>query len=134
MARSVKNVKNSLKFKANVKTGVLSVRVGVRKYVVPAQARILASDDYIFLSFTASSELYKIDGKKLIPMGSGEDATDAFAKLNPGRKRRVRRVSKVAMPEEVLNALKKLPSGFRLGYDSSGKPRLIKSRTRSKKK
>ena len=134
MSRSVKNVKNSLKFKAQVKEGLLTVRVGVKKYVVPVEARILSSNDFIFLSFPASSELYEIKNKQLSAMAPTADASAAFTSLNPGRKRRGRRAAaETAMSKELADALSKIPSGFKLGYDASGKPRLVKKRTRKSK-
>lgn len=129
MDRNVKNVKNSLKFKANVKQGILSVRVGVKKFAIPGQARILSNGDYIFLSFSANSELYKIQGKKLTPMDANEDATAAYAQLNPGRKARRRRAAREMSPE-LANALRAIPFGYKLGYDLSGSPRLVKKRLR----
>jgi len=134
MSRSVKNVKNSLKFKAQVKEGLLTVRVGVKKYVVPVEARILSGPEHIFLSFPASSELYEIKDKQLLPMAPTTDASAAFASLNPGRRRRGRKTSETTMPKELADALSKIPSGFKLGYDLSGKPRLVKKRTRKSKK
>lgn len=55
MSKTVQSVKNSLKFKAQVKSGLLSVRVGVKKYVVPVGVRMIANGDYMFLSFPATS-------------------------------------------------------------------------------
>jgi hypothetical protein len=133
MSRNVKNVKNSLKFKAQVKDGLLTVRVGVKKYVLPVEARILSSDNYIFLSFPASSELYEIKDKKLVPMSAGADAAAAYSALNPGRKRRARRSSGASLPKDVAEALSKVPSGYKIGYDASGQPRLVKKRTRRSK-
>lgn len=136
MSRTVTNVKNSLKFKAAVKDGLLTVRVGVKKYTLPVEARILTSSDYIFLSFPASSELYEVKNKQLSPMAPTADATEAFAALNPGRKRRGRRGggASASMPKDVMDALSKIPSGFKIGYDTDGKPRLVKKRTRRGKK
>jgi hypothetical protein len=134
MSRSVKNVKNSLKFKAQVKEGLLTVRVGVKKYVVPVEARILSGPDHIFLSFPASSELYEIKNKQLSAMAPTADATAAFNSLNPGRRRRGRKASaETAMPKDLADALSKIPSGYKLGYDATGKPRLVKKRTRKGK-
>lgn len=134
MGRTVKNVKNSLKFKAQVKQGLLTVRVGVKKYVVPVDARILSSSGYIFLSFPASSELYEIKNKGLVPMAPNADATAAFNALNPGRKRRGKKVSEASMSKDVIEALSKIPPGFKVGYDATGKPRLVKKRTRRPRK
>jgi hypothetical protein len=130
MSRNVKTVKNSLKFKAQPKSGILTVRVGVKKYVLPMEARILTSPGHIFLSFPASSELYEIKNKGLAPMNPTADATAAYAALNPGRKKRTRKTSETSMPAELASALSKIPAGFKLGYDASGKPRLVKKRTR----
>ena len=78
MARSVQNVKNSLKFKAQPKSGILSVKVGVKKFVVPVEARMLSGDGYMFLSFPAVSELFKVEGKTLTSMDSKADASEAL--------------------------------------------------------
>lgn len=85
----------------------------------------------MFLSFPASSELFKIDNKNLKPMGVNEDATQAFEKLNPSRRRGRRRASSVEMPSALVEALKGLPSGFKLGYNADGSPKLVKSRKRA---
>lgn len=133
--KTVKSVKNSLKFKASPKAGLLSVRVGVKKYVLPVSARILSNGEYIFLSFTASSELYKVKNKQLVAMKPEEDAANAFTALNPTRKRASRRRSAAAeLPAALQEALKKVPSGYKLGYDASGTPRLVKKRVGRKSK
>lgn len=134
MKRNVKTVKNSLKFKAQQKEGILSVRIGVRKYNVPIEARILSDDEFIFLSFPASSELYHVSGKTLTPMDSDADATNAYAALNPVKKRtRRRRAKPVEVPDAVQAALKSIPKGYRLQVDIDGTPRLVRSRVRKKK-
>ncbi|MCB8932608.1 MAG: hypothetical protein M9921_06670 [Fimbriimonadaceae bacterium] len=134
MKKNVKSVKNSLKFKAQSKEGILSVRVGVKKYNLPVEARILSNEDYIFLSFPASSELYQVKDKKLSPMAAEADASAAFAALNPAKKRaRKRRTVQAEVPTEVANALKKIPRGYRLGFGPDGEPRLVRTRTRAKK-
>lgn len=132
MQKTVQNVKNSLKFKANERDGILSVRVGVKKFVVPLKARMLSDSKYLFLSFPASSEMYRIEGKTLIALDKGDDATEAFEALNPGRRRggRKRGGATTEMPAELAEALKNLPSGYRLGYSTDGTPKLVKTRTR----
>jgi hypothetical protein len=133
MQKTVQNVKNSLKFKAHEKDGVLSVKVGAKKFVVPVKARMLSDADYLFLSFTASSELYSVDGKKLVPLSADKDANLAFEKLNPGKKRAGRRRNAAAeMPSQLADALKNLPAGFRLGYGTDGTPKLVRTRKRKK--
>jgi hypothetical protein len=130
MKKNVKSVKNSLKFKAQPKSGVLSVRVGVKKYTVPVDARILTNGDYIFLSFPACSELFRIEKKELHAMGPEEDATDAYNSLNPGRKRGRRKTPSVTLPSELAEALRNIPPGYKLGYDLDGTPRLVRRRNR----
>ena len=87
MSKTVQNVKNSLKFKAQVKVKAISVRIGVRKYVVPIEARMLSGTEYLFLSFPACSELFRVRGKELAAMGAAEDAANAYAALNPQKRR-----------------------------------------------
>jgi hypothetical protein len=134
MGKTVQSVKNSLKFKAQVKTGLLSVRVGVKKYVLPVSARMLSSDGYMFLSFPATSELFEIKDKKLTAMDSKADAGDALTKLNPGKRRGRRKSAPVALPSDLENALKSIPAGYKLVIDASGAPRLAKMRKRRSKK
>jgi len=133
--KTVQNVKNSRKFKANEKDGVLSIKIGVKKYTVPVKARLIAGEGYLFLSFPASSELYRIDKKQLLAMDKDEDATEAHDRLNSVRpKARGRRASATAsMTDELARALASIPSGFKLAYDKNGTPRLVKTRTRKKK-
>ena len=88
MSKTVQSVKNSLKFKATPKVGILSVKIGVRKFSVPVEARMLSNGGFVFLSFPASSELYKVENGVLEKMPSEAEAADAYAALNPGRRRR----------------------------------------------
>lgn len=132
MKKTVQNVKNSLKFKAQEKEGVLSIKVGVKKYSVPVKARMLSGANYLFLSFPASSELYEIDSKQLTALDKDADATDAFDLLNPGKRRTRRKSSAVSMPNELAEALKGIPAGYKLGYGADGSPKLVRTRKRSK--
>jgi len=131
--KSVQSVKNSLKFKAQEKEGVLSVRVGVKKYGVPVKARMLSSGEFLFLSFPASSELYHVDKKDLTPMDKDEDASKAFESLNPGRKARRKRTGGAELSVELEALLKTIPEGFKVGYSSDGAPKLVRTRKRAKK-
>ena len=132
MKKTVQNVKNSLKFKAQEKEGVLSIKVGVKKYSVPVKTRMLSGANYLFLSFPASSELYEIDSKQLTALDKDADATDAFDLLNPGKRRTRRKSSAVSMPNELAEALKGIPAGYKLGYGADGSPKLVRTRKRSK--
>lgn len=137
MLKNVKTVKNSLKFKATPKEGAITVRVGVKKFVVPLEARMLHEDGYLFLSFSALSELFRVDERGLSAMKADEDATEAYTKLNPGRRSRKKKgaaSAEVELPAELAKALSGIPAGYRLGFDANGNPRLVKQRQRRKKK
>lgn len=133
MSKTVQNVKNSLKFKAQVKPNIISVRVGVKKYTVPLESRMLHGGEYLFLSFPACSELFKVQGKELVGMAPDEDAADAFAILNPAKVSGRRKAAVAPLPEAVEAALREIPSGYRLGYDPAGRPRLVHTRKRGPK-
>lgn len=131
MAKSVQNVKNSLKFKAQEKEGVLSVKVGVKKFTLPVKARMLSDHEYLFLSFPASSELYRVDGKNLSALDQDAEASAAFESLNPGKRRGGRKRSgNVDMPDTLAEALRGIPAGYRLGYGPDGTPKLVRTRKR----
>ena len=130
MRKSVKNVKNSLKFKALPKSGAISVKIGAKKYTVPIGARILSDGLYVFLSFPACSELFEIHHRDLRPMPPEADATDAYAALNPNKLRNRRKATQVSFPKELADALSALPSGYKVGYGADGAPRLVRKRRR----
>ncbi|CAN1504533.1 hypothetical protein MCEMSE15_00596 [Fimbriimonadaceae bacterium] len=133
--KTVQNVKNSLKFKAAEKDGVLSIKIGVKKYTVPIKARMIAGEGYLFLSFPASSELYQVDKKQLVAMGKEDDASEAFDRLNSVKpKARGRRAGGgAALSDDLAKALAGLPAGFKIGYGADGVPRLVKTRVRKKR-
>ncbi|MBS1701800.1 MAG: hypothetical protein JST12_09075 [Armatimonadetes bacterium] len=102
---------------------------------MPHKVRMLSDGNYMFLSFTASSELYKVEGKDLKAMDKTTDATDAFNALNPGRKgKRGRKPrSAASLTPELEAALKSIPAGYKLTYGTDGQAKLVKTRTRKKK-
>jgi hypothetical protein len=132
--RTVQSVKNSLKFKASPKSGILSIKIGVKKYSVPVDARMLSNGEYLFLSFSASSELYKVENKELKALGTGVDASDALTALTPKKRRGRRKRESVEMPADLAAALSGLPAGFKLGYSADGVPKLVKTRIRRSSK
>lgn len=131
--KTVQNVKNSLKFKAQEKEGVLSVKVGVKKYNLPVTARLISGEKYLFLSFPASSELYRVQDSELIALDRDDEASEAFEALNPGKRRGRRRTPATELPDVLAEALKNIPSGYKLGYGADGSPKLIRTRQRTKK-
>ena len=132
MDKTVKSVKNSLKFKASPKAGILSVRIGVKKYVLPVDVRILTGKDHLFLSFPSMTELFRVANKQIAVMNPDDDASAAHAELTPSRRRGRRRSAKAELPSDLANALKGIPEGYKLGYDASGNARLVRKRTRTK--
>ena len=136
MNKSVQEVKNSLKFKADEKEGLLTIRFGVKKFVVPHKVRMMSDGKFMFLSFGASSELYEVDGKGLKAMDKAADGSAAYEALKPSaKKKRGARKGKsaVELPAALAEALKNLPAGYRLGVAPDGTPKLVKTRTRRKK-
>ncbi len=133
MSKTVQTVKNSLKFKAQEKEGLLTVRFGVKKFVLPVAARMLCDGKYMFLSFGASSELYEVNGKGLTAMDKDADADAAFEALNVTKRRgRPRKNSETAISPELQKLLSEIPAGHKL-IVVDGKARLVKTRTRRKK-
>ncbi|HLO97611.1 MAG TPA: hypothetical protein VK171_03355 [Fimbriimonas sp.] len=135
MGKSVQSVKNSLKFKADEKQGLLTIRYGVKKFVVPHAARMISDGKYMFLSFNASSELYEVKGKSLVAMEKTAEADDAYEALNPSKPKRGTRKArtKVSLAPELEAALRSIPAGYKLGYGADGSVKLVKSRVRRKK-
>lgn len=134
MSKTVQKVKNSLKFKATEKSGLLTVRYGVKKFTLPVKARMISDGKYMFLSFGSSSELYQIEDEGLKAMGRDVDATKAYDALNTTKKRgRPRKTAEAAITPELEKALKAIPTGHRLVYNADGSIKLVKTRTRKKK-
>jgi hypothetical protein len=132
--RTVQYVKNSLKFKANEGDDVVSIQLGRKKYVVPVKVRFLSADGYLFLSFPASANLFRVSEDGLSAMANEDDAQEAYEKLRTRKTRgRKAEAAEVTLPTELASALAAIPSGFKLGYGPDGTPRLVKTRTRTKK-
>lgn len=130
MAKTVRNVKNSLKFKAPIKPDIISVRVGTKKFTLPVEARLLASDTCLFLSVPAVSELFVIDNGELVAMDPADDATQAFRMLSPEKKKGPRNKPANSIPKELESALKSIPAGYKVSYLPDGTPKLVRSRQR----
>lgn len=134
--KTVKNVKNSLKFKVQPKEGLLTVRMGVKKFVLPIEARLLAGGEYIFLSFPACSDIFEVQGGKTLvamdPDADGEKVGEALKPKRRGRRTRGKSAA-VEMPEALVAALRAVPAGHKLVISPTGEYRLAKSRKRDKK-
>ncbi len=134
MARSIDKTKFALKLKAEPKNGMLTLRVGVKKYVLPFEVRFLKSDDYLFVHIPPTAEVLKPSGRSVEIVTDSAEGEKALASFKKPRKRKSSRSrSSVAMPDALSKALSQVPSGYKLGYDATGNPRLVRTRVRGKK-
>lgn len=131
MEKTPRSAKNSLKFKAGQKAGIVSVKIGGKKFVVPVQTRLLSNETFAFVSFPAVSELYKIEGKTLSVVESASDAAEAHRQLDrPTAKKKGRGRRATELPSEVSAVLQKLPAGTKLVAAPDGSYRLVRTRKR----
>ena len=129
MAKSLDKTKFALKLRTSPLTNGLTLRLGVRKYVLPFDVRTIQNDEYVFVHVPPAAELLKFEGKGLKVVTDAKEAEAAAKGLRRTRKKAAGRAKKaVEMPKELEAALKKLPSGMKLGYDADGRPRLVKMR------
>ena len=128
MARSLEKIKFGLKLRTTKKDNVLTLRMGTRKMVIPVEARLISSDEYVFLHIPPAAQLMKITKSGLQLITTGPDAEVAVKTFR--RRRRSKSSKPVAMPSALADALRKVPGGYRLGYGEDGKPRLVKKRKR----
>ncbi len=132
LMKTLKNVKNSIKFKVQPKSGLLTVRAGSKKYTVPVEVRLSAGTDYLFLSIPGLSEIFKIESNKLVSLDPESDGEMAHEQLNaaPARARKGRR-SSPELPGKLQQALAQIPAGYKLVFDlKTGQPRLAKTRAK----
>ncbi len=133
MARPINKIKFGLKLRAEAREGVLTLRMGVKKYVLPFEARMLSSDDYVFVHIPPTAEIMRVDGRQLVVVTKGDEAEEAAKSFRKKRRKSSRGGEEEAeLPDNVKEALTKIPDGYRLGYDADGQPRLVKTRRRRK--
>lgn len=132
MAKTVEDVARALKLKAEPKENALTLRVGVKKFVLPFEVRVISSNSHIFVHIPPSAGIMQITDKGLAPVANLAQAQEATASFRSSKKRSTRKVRDVQMPNELAEALNKIPSGFKLSYGADGKPRLVKTRKRKK--
>ena len=130
MARSLEKIKFGLKLRTEKKDNALTFRMGVKKYVLPFETRIIKSDDYIFIQIPPQAEIMKISKDGLEVVTKPAEAEEAIKSFRKSRKRTKHSRKQVELPTEVEDALKKIPSGYKLGYDVDGNLKLVKKRTR----
>ncbi len=134
MAKTVEQIKASLKLKTTQKEGVLSMRIGKKKVVLPFEVRMLECDDYVFIHIPPAAEIMKSgDGSfEIVSDVKGAEAAVSEFKKSRRRRRGGARAS-AEMPDDLKTALSKVPAGFKLVYGADGVPRLAKTRVRRKK-
>jgi hypothetical protein len=96
----------------------------------------LSDGQFLFLSFTGSTELYQVGKKQIEVMAKEADATEAFNALNPGRKKKGSRKASgrtAPLSPELEAALKAIPVGYRLVHTAEGTVKLVRTRNRKKK-
>lgn len=133
MAKSIERTKASLKQRATGKDRALTLRMGVKKHVLPFELRVLASDDYVFVHIPPQAEIMKVTKDGLVMVTDANEAEAAAKTFRKSRKRASKSGGRSAeVPADVASALSKLPSGYRIGYDASGAIKLVKTRRRRK--
>ncbi len=130
MARSVEKIIFGFKLRTQPTKNALTLRVGNKKYVLPFEARVIQSDEYIFVHVPPAADIMRINGKGLEVVTKSEDAEKAALSFRSARK--ARKARRVELPDVVKDALKKIPTGYKLGYDADGNMKLVKARTRRK--
>ncbi len=134
MPKSLDQLKSSLKLRAQSRHGALTLRLGVKKYSLPFEVRMLNSSEFIFVHIPPSAEIMKFtsEGLELVTdLKDGETAAKSFRK---SKKRASTRASKLTeIPEDVASALSKVPAGYKIGYGADGSPKLVRTRKRRKK-
>ncbi|HRI42626.1 MAG TPA: hypothetical protein PLL78_00895 [Fimbriimonadaceae bacterium] len=134
MAKTVQDIERALKLKAEPKNQALTLRLGTKKLTLPFEIRLLSSNDYVFVHIPPTAGILKVTDKGLTPVGKMDEAQNAAASFRQKRKRGSRPAAKsVEMPSDLAAVLKKIPAGYKLGYDAKGAPRLVKTRKRGKK-
>ncbi len=135
MAKSIEKIKSGLKLRTQPREGALTLRIGVKKFVLPVEARLIVSDEYVFLHIPPTAELMKIsaDGLALVSELSGaEHAVSTFKKSRKSSSGRRASRGGMEMPADLSELLNKLPAGYKLGYGTDGSPKLVRTRKRRK--
>jgi len=134
VAKSLEQVKSSLKLRTEPKANALTLRIGVKKYVLPFEARLIQSDDTLFVHIPPAAEIFKVSGGKLVAVDSADAAAEAAKVLRRPRGPKRRSANKsVEMSPDLAKVLANVPAGYKIGYDASGRPRLVRTRQRRRK-
>lgn len=134
MAKSIEKVKAGLKLRAQERSGVLTLRLGTRKFVLPFEARMLTSDDHVFVHIPPSAEIMKIgeEGLEVISDAAQAEAAAATFKRTRSKSGGSKAKKSAEVPQELLDALQKLGAGYKIGYNRDGSVKVVKARKRRK--
>ncbi|MCG9894474.1 MAG: hypothetical protein MH204_03230 [Fimbriimonadaceae bacterium] len=130
MAKSLEKIIHNLKLRADGKPGILTIKLGSKKFSLPFEPRILQSDDYAFIHLVPSAAVFRVTEEGLVEIDSVEEASAASAKFRKPRSGRPRKNSEVEVPEELKALIEKIPAGHRLVQEADGNVRLVKTRRR----
>lgn len=136
MAKNVEQICKALKLSsAKSTTKALTFRVGQKKYQLPFESRLLNRDNYMFIHVLPSAGIFRIENGQAVLVTSAEEAASAakILRSNPKKKSSRKSSGKSAeLPADLQDALRKIPSGYKLVTDARGGHRLAKMRPRSK--
>jgi hypothetical protein len=135
--KSVQNLRNSLKFKAEISPNSVVVMVDGRPHILlGAEARILVGTRFAYVSAPAFSHIVELQDGALQPLPDDYPADDIESELLPlvEKPRQARsRAQGPELPEELNDILKsQIPEGYRIAVDADGQIRLVKTRNRRK--
>lgn len=134
MAKTIDKTKSALKLRTQARDGALTLRLGVKKYVLPFEVRLLTSNEFVFVHIPPCAEIMKIASSGLEVVTDSATADEAAKSFRRGRKRSAgKNSSKVELPNDVAAALSKIPAGYKIGYSADGSVKLVRSRKRRKK-
>lgn len=133
--RSVKNLRNSLKFNADVVTNSLAVMVdGQPKILVGAEARVLVGKRFAYVSAPGFAHIVELSEGALQPLPDNHPADEIASELLPMIERPLQQRANrqgAALPEGLKDLLKsQIPEGYRLLVEKDGQIRLVKTRNR----
>jgi len=133
MAKSIEKTKSALKLRTSAVPKILTLKVKGKKHVLPIEARLIESDEYVFIHIPPTAEIFQIgtEGLKLVTSDDGAEA--AVTSFRKSRRRQATAGGKAPkVPAELASILSKIPAGYKLGYGPDGAPKLIKTRKRNK--
>ena len=133
MPKTLEKIKSGLKLRTQAADGALSLRLGTRKYELPFEARLIKSDEYIFVHIPPGAEILKFEGKEVRIVTDAAEADKAAAGFRKRRKRSKSAKAPTEIPPEIKDLLLKIPAGYKIAYGADGTPKVIKARKRRAK-